>query len=104
MDLRILLIIFLLNSFGEAFRYPPIHHGWTFPKIGQHRHQNRQKIIQPVIPREKALKLIGRFTKILGDLSTLHKNQGMFRVHSRVSNNRTYRKTPFHMACKRRTI
>ena len=100
MDLRILLIIFLLNSFGEAFRYPPIHHGWTFP----HRHQNQQKISQPVIPREKALKLIGRFTKILGDLSTLHKNQGMFRVHSRVSNNRTYRKTPFHMACKRRTI
>ena len=98
MDLRILLIIFLLNSFGEAFRYPPIHHGWTFPKIGRHRHQNRQKIIQPVIPREKALKLIGRFTKILGDLSTLHKNQGMFRVHSRVSNNRTYWKTPFHMA------
>ena len=104
MDLRILLIIFLLNSFGEAFRYPPIHHGWTFSKIGRHRHQNRQKIIQPVIPREKALKLIGRFTKILGDLSTLHKNQGMFRVHSRVSNNRTYWKTPFHMACKRRTI
>ena len=82
MDTRILLIIFLLNSFGEAFRYPPIYPGWTntgrssLPKVG--RQSGEPLEIDPVISKEKALKLIGLLTKSLGDLSALHKKQGTY--------------------------
>ena len=86
MDTRILLIIFLLNSFGETFRYPPIHQGWTnagrtllpkaIPKVGLQ--SGDPPVVDPIISREKALKLIGLLTKILGDLSALHKKQGTY--------------------------
>ena len=91
MALRILLIIFLLNSFGETFRYPPIHPGWTnagrtllpkaTPKVGlQSGEPPVVDPVDPVISREKALILIGLFTEILGDLSALHKIHGMFKL------------------------
>ena len=75
MDLRILLIICLLNSIGETFRYPPIYPGWTNAGSGNLK-TTRQPVIGPVIPKEKALQIIGRFSRILGDLSALYKNQG----------------------------
>ena len=87
MDLRILLFIFLLNSFGETFRYPPIHPGWAnagrtlLPKVD--RQSGEPPVVDPVDPvisREKALILIGLFTEILGDLSALHKIHGMFKL------------------------
>ena len=87
MDTRILLILCLLNSLGETFRYPPIHPGWTNagrpllpkakPKVGLQ--SGEPPVVDPVISREKALKLIGLFTKNLGDLlSALHKKQGTY--------------------------
>ena len=89
MALRILLILFLLNSFGETFRYPPIHPGWTnagrskLPtKVG--RQSGAPPEIDPVISREKALILIGLFAEILGDLSALHKKQGTYICSIRV--------------------
>ena len=97
MDTRILLIIFLLNSFGETFRYPPIHPGWTnadrsiLPKVD--RQNGEPPVVDPVDPvisREKALILIGLFTEILGDLSALHKKHGMFTVQIRVEQDLKY--------------
>jgi len=77
MDLRILLIICLLNSIGETFRYPPIYPGWTWTNAGSgNLKTTQQPVIGPVIPKEKALQIIGRFSRILGDLSALYKNQG----------------------------
>ena len=47
------------------------------PKVGLQ--SGEPPVVDPVISREKALKLIGLFTKNLGDLlSALHKKQGTY--------------------------